>query len=282
LPAIGLSLLTLALLPQVNLLGLWPRMFAVALGSAAIVLGGNRATLAMAIVTLLAIAVARRKVKLVVFALCGIAAGLAALYVMGENMKFARGVGFLRVAALVSPRAAQQSEAWQTEVWRKLRWERAMADIRKHPWMGLGYGGLGGIFAYASSEGYEQNLIEIDVAAGSIHNGFLSSARAFGIPFCFLFIGILVHRTWSHGGQAMRDYRIDPLQGDLHSFVFASLASMPLAILIGADLNNALIWFYISLGLILFRLGSKPKTVKALPVSRPFQATSRSARVPSS
>lgn len=254
LPGFGLILLTLSLLPRVAPLRRWQRLLVLAVALLAIIMGGNRTSLGMAMVILLCVVFARRRVRLIAAAVFGIAATLAIFYLLGENMKFSRGVGFFRVLALVSPRAAERSEAAQTFIWRKLRWERAMADIRQQPWIGKGYGGLHAVFAYATGEDLEQNLIEIDVASGSIHNGYLAGARAFGIPFMVLFILIMATRIYRHGRESIRWREAEPVLSELNSFLFTMLSALTVSIYFGTDVNGPEIWFYLSLGFVISSL----------------------------
>jgi len=254
LPGFGLILLTVSLLPHVMPLRRWQQILFIGIALVAVILGGNRSSLGMAMIILLCVSLVRRKVKFIAATVMGIAATLVAFYFIGENMTFRSGVGFYRVLALVSPRAAEHSEASQTIVWRKLRWDRAIEDIKKEPWIGMGYGGLAAIFAYGNLADLEQNLVEIDVASGSIHNGFLAGARAFGIPFLVMFVAIMLHCLIKHGGKAIRLHRHAPLQSELHTLVFATLATMVIAIYFGIDLNYFLLWFFIGLGGILSKL----------------------------
>jgi hypothetical protein len=261
----GQAMVVLALLPHAFPHRRLVRVLFFLVGLAAVIMGGNRSSLAMTALAFLGIAFVRRQRQLFLATVFGICLVLGALYVMGETLAFQRGVGFLRIAALVSPRAARLSEADQTYLWRKLRWDRTMVDIKTRPWIGWGYGGVNAVFAYATLSDFEENQVEIDVAAGSIHNGFLSGARVFGVPFCLFFICILLHQIMLNGRQTMREVRRDPVQSDLHCVVFASLLTMPLAIYIAADLNNLSIWFYVTLGLILFKLKSPRSETKSLP-----------------
>ena len=127
-------------------------------------------------------------------------------------------------------------------------------DVRRHPWLGVGYGGLDAVFAFTTYEDFQQNSAEIDVASGTLHNGYIAGARTFGIPFCLLFICLITSRIIIHWRQAVRERDQDPVQSDLHTFVLANLVGLPIAIYIGADLNLPQIWFYIGLGFLINKL----------------------------
>jgi len=107
LPSYGVILLILSLLPRLWPLRGWQRYAIIGVAAVAIVMGGNRTSLAMAIVVVLSIAFVRRQTKFLAAAITGIAITLSVFYVLGENMKFDRGVGFFRVVSLVSPRGRE-------------------------------------------------------------------------------------------------------------------------------------------------------------------------------
>jgi hypothetical protein len=281
LPGFGLILLTLCLLPNVMPLRQWQRILVLIISFLAIVMGGNRSSLALAMIVLICIAFIRGNVRLIALVTVSIAVALTTFYFLGESMQFKRGVGFFRVLALVSPRAAERSEASQTVLWRRLRWERAVQDIKAAPWVGVGYGGLKGIFAYATIDELQENLVEIDVASGSVHNGYLAGARAFGIPFLVLYLVIIASRLYRHAKEA-RAHRTDsPSLSEMHTFVFATLSALVIASYVGLDLNAFEIWFYVALSFVLSGLGSPlppARQAHAEPVAAPTLRSATLAR----
>jgi len=132
--------------------------------------------------------------------------------------------------------------------WRERRWERGMEDIRKRPWIGYGYGGLENAFVFRTSAQFETAMVDIDVANGTLHNGFLAGARAFGIPGLLLFVIAYFGRIVFNAKRAVRFRASDPVVSDLHCFVFVNLVALIVALYVGSDLNSPLVWFYIALG----------------------------------
>ncbi len=266
LPGFGLILVILSLLPNLFPVRRSWRIVLFCVGILAILMGGNRSSVGMAFVAVLTLTLIRRGMGAFLGVSAAMAICLLTFNYLGQNLKFEKGVGFFRVLALVSDRVARETEAGATYQWRQVRWELAMFDVRKHPWMGVGYGGLGSAYAFAIAEGYEQNNAEIDVAAGSIHNGFLAGARAFGVPFCLLFIWIIGSRIFVHFRESMRQRERDPFRSDLHGFVLANMITLPIAIYFGSDLNGAYVWFYIALGFIVSKLKT-PEAAAAVAVA---------------
>ena len=215
---------------------------------------------------LLGCALVRRRMLLVSSAVLLTVLSLIAFLLIGEHYNFKQGVGVLRVFSLVSGRVAELTDADATYKWRQLRWERAWEDIQKRPILGSGYGGLDNAYVFATRNAYELASVEIDVSAGSIHNGYLASARAFGVPFCLLFLYILASRIFVHGIQSARLHLIDPVQRDLHCFAFVNLLCFVIHIFVGADLNHYLIWFYIALGVLISKLEATKSGVCRGPV----------------
>jgi len=155
---------------------------------------------------------------------------------------------------LVSGRAAEMTDAAQNVQWRRARWERAWYDIKREPWVGLGYGGLQRAFVYSTRAEYEAAAIEIDVAAGSIHNGYLASARALGIPAACLFVVIVLVQGWREHREIRRwEYR-DSVRAQLHMFTLANLLTMLLESYVGHGLNNHMVWLLVGMGICVRRL----------------------------
>jgi hypothetical protein len=265
LPGLGTVLLVFGLLPRISGWGRTRSRVMIGLGLAAIVMGGGRGSFLGAAAALAAIAVVRRQFLGLTAALAGLALCLGIFRYVGENYTFREGAGALRILSLVSPRVAALTGAADTVVWRQRRWERAMQDIYRRPWIGHGYGGLERAFVYGSRAGYEAAQIEIDVVTGAVHNGFIAGARALGVPALGLFLVILIGRTYSSGRLALRLRESDPERSELHCLAFAQLAAFVPAIYIGTDLNAPVLWFYLFLGVLVEKLKAREPAEEAVP-----------------
>jgi hypothetical protein len=277
LPGMGLVLLVLGLLPHVSGWSRTRNRLMIALGLVAIVMGGSRGSFLSSTVAVAAIALVRRRFLGLAAAVTGLTLCLVAFHYVGENFTFRRGGGAVRLLSIVSPRVAELTGARDTIRWRQLRWERAMQDIYRRPWIGHGYGGLAGAFVYASRTAYEAAKVEIDVVSGGVHNGFIAGARALGLPALGLFLFLFGGRIYSSARLAFRFSGSDPEWSELYCLVFAHLVALVPAIYAGTDLNAPIIWLYLILGILLERLTAQEATESTAPVSSPVLIAPRPA-----
>jgi O-antigen ligase len=258
LPEFGIILLSLLLLP--NLLKLtrtaWCVVFVLAM--MAVFLGGSRSGLGMAFIVLMVIPLLRRKfVQFAIIAGSTLLLSVAA-YFAGPSLSELPHTGFLRPLALVSPQLSDVTGGDANMEWREVRWQRGLEEIRKHPFVGVGYGGLEN--ALTSDIQTEDESEEMSLATGSAHNGYIASALALGIPAALLFTLILIFQIFSNARRAQALNRTDPVLAEVHCFIAANLLAAIGAIFIGADINDPTLWFYFALGLFarqLPRLESK-------------------------
>lgn len=192
LPMFGLMLISIALVPRLIQLPRWQVRLYLVLGMAGVILGGSRSGFLMLYALFFAVSIGQRRlIKLaywtVVFVLCFFGFRYAGENLIPKNSN----VGALRILAIASSSIAQRTDAEANTIWRQVRWDRAIHEIRNNPWVGKSYGGLDSAFVYGSSQEYEAARVEIDLASGNVHNGYLSGTLALGIPAGLLFITIL-------------------------------------------------------------------------------------------
>jgi len=237
----------------------WVRLGMFGFGMVAVILSGNRTSVVMVAMLVVTLAYLRRQRKLLGACVTGVLVFLAGSWYLGEHHRFSGGVGLYRFVTLVSGRAAEMTDAAQNVQWRRARWERAWYDIQREPWVGLGYGGLQRAFVYSNRMEYEAAAIEIDVAAGSIHNGYLASARALGIPAAVLFVVIVVVQ----GLREFREIRVwrdqHSVRAQLHMFTLANLMTMLLESYVGHGLNNHMVWLLVGMGISIRRCAPSRK-----------------------
>jgi len=264
LPGYGMLLVMLAALPNLCRPSPGLRLALLALGLAAVILGGSRSSFLMLMVMLLCIAALRRRLLHTVAFGSGFAVLLVMFYLIGEHAQI-REVGLLRIMSLASPRIAYQTDAAENMRWRMARWERAVADIQQRPWVGKGYGGLDNAWIFQTRADFESAMVDVDVAAGSVHNGYLAAARAFGVPAVAFFLGLQIwHAVWNFR-HSRRLRLVDPPASDLHLLVFAYVLSYTVAIYFGTDLNDPMVWFAMALGGLMARVraAEAPVAVRA-------------------
>lgn len=270
LPAFGLMLISLSLIPGIIDLSATQRKLYLAVGLLAVIWGGSRSGFLMLYVLMLAIAIGRRKlVQLAYWTAVFVACFFAFRYV-GENLlPRQQNVGVLRILSIASDKVAARTDAAANTLWRQIRWERAVQEIRSRPLVGIGYGGLDRAFIFASREEYEQSRLEVDVASGNIHNGYLSAAMALGIPAGLVFLAILSRQLLIAAMRALRPRsEEDGFLSAYHTFCLAQIAVIAVAILIGMDINRAVVWWWIQFA----ALPNYLQVLKQKPVETPAPA----------
>lgn len=238
----------------------WVRVGMFGMGMVGVLLSGNRTSVVMLAMLVVTITYLRRQRKMLTAYIVGVVLFLSGSWYLGEHHRFSGGVGLYRFVTLVSGRAAEMTDAAQNVQWRRTRWERAWYDIQREPWVGLGYGGLQRAFVYSNRAEYEAAAIEIDVAAGSIHNGYLASARALGIPAALLFVLIVIVQGLKEFREIRRWEHHDLVRAQLHMFTLANLMTMLLESYVGHGLNNHMVWLLVGMGISVRRIPWRPKS----------------------
>lgn len=275
LPGYGMLLVMLGALPNLCRPTPWLRLGLIGLGLLAVVLGGSRSSLLMLMVLLLCVAAMRWRFLYAAGFGSSVAMLLVMFYLIGEYAQI-REVGLLRILSLASPRIAYQTDAAENMRWRMARWERAVADIQQRPWVGKGYGGLDNAWVFQTRADFESAMVDVDVAAGSVHNGYLAGARAFGVPAVAFFLALQAWHALLNFRHSRRVRYSDPLASDLHLLVFAYAVSYSVAIYFGTDLNDPMIWLGFGLGLLMSRVRAK-ETAAAIRTSVPLLSAAQPA-----
>ncbi|MGA2747413.1 MAG: O-antigen ligase family protein [Verrucomicrobiota bacterium] len=266
LPEFGLILLSLALLPHLLKLNRVQWWGIVLLAIAAVIMGGNRSSLGMAFIIVVTIPFLRGKSRQAATIASSVVIVSLAAYFGGPALSRLPHTGFLRSLALISPELALSTRAGETMEWRETQWDLAAIQIKEHPIIGRGYGGLENAFEFADPSQLDQAVFDIDLATGGIHNGYIACALAFGIPAALLFVYILSSQIMGNARRAAKIHRDDPVAAEMHCFVCAHLLSFACAIYIGTDLNSPFIWFLLGLGVLTTNVKlAEKKKAKAVP-----------------
>jgi hypothetical protein len=278
LPLYGTLILMIAMLPNLIPMRFNLRVLAICVALVAIVLGGSRSSLLAVMIIVFAIALVRWRLIYVSGLIAGILALLAVFHLIGENMPV-RQVGLLRVLSLTSKRVANQTDAAQNVSWRLQRWKRAMEDVNRKPLIGRGYGGLANAWVFQTRADYESASIDIDVAAGSIHNGYLAGARALGIPIVIFFTLVFLYQMYANYSAAKKLRETDPFFADFHCFIYAALGGQSVMTLFGNDLNDPWLWFMIGLGPMCLRMRKRELAEELEAVPPPSEMETEAASV---
>jgi O-antigen ligase len=136
-----------------------------------------------------------------------------------------------------------------------------MEEIHKHPLIGEGYGGLEN--AFESDTLTDEESQEMSLATGGVHNGYIASALALGIPAALLFIYILIAQIFVNARRCWVLQKADPVVSEAHCLVCANLLASVASIFFGTDTNDPSIWFLFALGLFVRQL-RRPEAKKAV------------------
>jgi hypothetical protein len=111
-------------------------------------------------------------------------------------------------------------------------------------------------WVFATRADFEMASMEIDLATGAVHNGYIAAAYALGVPAVMFFLIGCFRQIYISAREAIRSRKRDRGLSDLHKFVCANLVALLPAIFVGTDLNGPVIWYYLTLGVLLMRLGA--------------------------
>jgi O-antigen ligase len=117
-------------------------------------------------------------------------------YYIGQKIDLSHGVGSLRILSIVSKRVAEASGAVDTSDWRIARWRRATSEIIANPLFGKGYGGVENAWVFADISQFEDARLEVDLATGGIHNGYIACAYSLGVPALVIFLFVFFNKIW--------------------------------------------------------------------------------------
>jgi O-antigen ligase len=265
LPGFGLYLISLLFLPnlfKVNRAAWWSFL---ALGSAAVFIGGNRSALGMAFVIVTVIPLLRRKFLQLASITGSVLLFSFGIYLAGPTLSRLPYTGFLRPLALISPDLSEATGGAVSIEWREVRWQRGLDEIRKHPLIGVGYGGLENVLE--SDTQTEEESEDMSLATGGVHNGYIAGALALGIPAALLFIYILAAQIFANARRSLALQKADPMLAEAHCFVCAFLLAYAAGIFVGTDMNGPIIWFFFGLGMFVHQLRNREVRKAIAPVA---------------
>jgi O-antigen ligase len=252
LPEFGLMLMSLLFMPNLLKLGRAARIVVFALGVSAVVLGGNRIGLGMAIIIVTVMPLLRRKWLQSAITIGSLVTVSATIYFAGPTLSQLPHTGFLRSLGLFSRDLSEVTGGNADLEWREVRWQRGLEEIRKHPFVGVGYGGLEN--ALTSDFQSEEENQDMTLATGGVHNGYIAGALALGIPAACICVFILISQIFMNGRRALSLSELDPVLSEVHAFVCANLLADAASFFVGSDMNEPTLWFFLSLGIFASQL----------------------------
>lgn len=260
LPAYGFFFIQCALCPhlfKLNRIWCWAL---VGLGVAMMIVGGNRSTILAAVVSIPVILILRRSTHVLILltAVLIVAVGMLRLSVSqmgaGEISPMARSL------SVFDSSIDKASGGDLSSQWRYMVWESGIKKIMEDPLIGKGFGNLPKHLDPNSAEVAQSTDFEVILAGGEAHNGFITAAYGFGIPFMVLItFGLLMRFAWNIRAALMVD-KHDKEMRDLYALLASMFPAYFINIYAAFDMSVAALWIYVGLGFILQNL---PKPVAA-------------------
>lgn len=256
LPHFGAIVMMGALLPDACGIS---RRFAVWLfpyGILAVLAGGNRSSFLGVLAAVGSILVLKRRWMTLGMFAAVMVTGILSVNIMQRQGFLSVDNPLARVFGIWNAEIAKGTGGTDTVGWRLQRWRRAAEDICRHPWFGMGYGRMKDYFAYTpTSEAAKSDLeVERDLALGTTHNGYVSAARALGIPAVVLFVLIVMReiacqcsRVWGHRVRNERER-------DVVIWIASSLVMYVGILVVSGEIRMQILWLFLALSRIVARL----------------------------
>ena len=269
LPAYGFFILQCALCPNLFKFKQWHSVILVILGCAMMIVGGNRSTIAAAMVAIPVILILRRSTHVLAFAGVLVVVGILMLRFSVSEMTSRQVSPLVRSLGIFDSKIDESSGGDSSADWRYQVWQSGIEKIMQHPVIGKGFGNLPKRLDTDAMNMAESTDFEVILAGGEAHNGFVTAAYGFGIPFmAALSIGLIV-RFVSQVTSALRVDRHDLELRDLYALIASMYPAYIVNIYAAFDLSVTGLWVYVSLGFILNNLPRTSAVVDTAPVLQP-------------
>ena len=275
LPTMGLTIVAAALLPAAFSVKPGWQMFLLGIGVLDVLAGGNRTSFIGLLVLVSAIFILKRRYITLISSLLVVLLVALAVNSLCRSGVISMTGPFVRVFGLFNQEISLTTGGEGNIDWRLMRWERAIKDISERPFFGYGYGGMQGYMSSLSQfrENSEEFDLERDMATGSTHNGYLSAARAFGIPAALLCAFILMRQCYRHFSKAKALFGVNPLLFEWHALIHGLLLVFLQALLFSCEIRLPDIWLYVGIGFIVFHLGTEEPDLVGNAVRKAGSAT---------
>ena len=134
--------------------------------------------------------------------------------------------------------------------------------------IGKGFGNLPERIDPSGQQATGQPDFESLLAGGEAHNGFITAAYGFGIPFTLVLAAFIIIRFFSHARSALTTDKHDKELRDLHALLAGLFASFPVIIYTALDLSQTMVWLYAGLGVILAQLKMRASSERSQAASQ--------------
>lgn len=265
LPGYGLFLVEAALCPDLFRLSRKQSAVIFILGMAMMIIGGNRSAVAAACLAVPVILFLRRKSHAVLFSLCVMVASVGLLRFTVNQLATNQISPLVRSFGMFDSKIDEASGGAASANWRYAVWQSGIEKIMQSPLVGKGYGNLPEHLDPTDAK--KSTDFEVVLAGGEAHNGFVTAAYGFGIPFMLaLTVGIFLPMI-RQARLALTTDKHDRELRDLHALLACMCATYVILIYSAFDLSMGLLWTYVGMGLILDNLPKgDSSTIDVTPV----------------
>jgi O-antigen ligase len=249
LPGYGLFIVEASLCPNLFRLKWWQCLLLFSLGLAMIVVGGNRGALAAVPVAIVVVLFLRRRSHALLASLCFMFFAIVGLRAMISGMDEADIPPLMRSFGILDSKIDDASGGNVSAQWRYDVWQSGIEKIKESPLTGKGYGNLP---QHIDSKNQTASTdFEAVLAGGMAHNGYISAAYGFGVPFSLALSCAIAWLLIKESIAALRTDKHDPVLRDLHAFLAAMFVTYPILIYVAFDLNCIGMWIYAAISYIL-------------------------------
>jgi len=236
-------------------------------GALMMIVGGNRSTIAGALFAIPVILILRRSTHAL-----AIMIGIAAIGVIALRFTVAElGEGdispLVRCFGIFDSKIDEASGGTESAKFRYEIWQSGMEKIMENPLIGKGFGNLPKHLDPTSTEVTQSTDFEVILAGGEAHNGFITAAYGFGIPFMLALTAGLVLRFVSQVNMALKSDRHDRELRDLHALLASMYPAYCINIYTAFDMSVTGLWIYVALGFILQHLPQSSSARDSAPVA---------------
>ncbi len=252
LPGFGLQLVQIAFCPMLFHLKRYQSFFVFWAGLGMIIIGGNRSAVAALVLAVPITLFLRRKRHALAATIFIFVAGVMAVHFTIDQMDPSQIPPLARGLGVFDDKIASATGGNASANWRYGVWQSGIDKIMQAPLLGKGYGNLDARYNWSKSASADASTdFELVLAAGLAHNGFISAAYGFGIPFMLALTAVFFLRMVRHMFSALRVGEKDPEARDFHAYIAASIATFSVLIYSAADMCSPGFWLYTGLGFIL-------------------------------
>lgn len=266
LPGFGLFLVEAALCRNLFRLSRSQCIFIFLLGLAMMIVGGNRSAIAAVIIAIPVIFLLRRKTHALVISLALMGLFVALLHLTVKQMDPENIPPLMRSMGIFESKIDDATGGSNSAEWRYEVWQSGVEKIKESPLIGKGFGNLPMHMDVDRENSAKSTDFEVILAGGEAHNGFISAAYGFGIPFMLCLTLALIWRMVSLVKSALTTDVRDGELRDFYAFMSANFATYGILIYTALDMSTLTMWIYVGLGITMQHLARSSGGPAPVPI----------------